>query len=74
MKAEAPKRAILMVTRVARDGNGDGNGNGGRSNGDSIKGGGQAKERAMAAAMTVAGKDEGMVMAIMSRDLNKRYS
>jgi hypothetical protein len=52
MKAEATKRAITMVTRVASDD--DGNGDGGKSDGDGDKGAGQATTRAMAAATTVA--------------------
>ncbi len=52
MKAVAMKRAIVTVTRVAS--NDDGNGDGGKSNGDSDKGAGQVTTRAMAAAMTVA--------------------
>ncbi len=52
MKAEATKRAIAMVTRVAS--NEDGDGDGGKSDGDGNKGAGQATTRAMAAATTVA--------------------
>ncbi len=52
MKAEATKRAIAMVTRVAS--NDDGNGNGGKSDGDGNKGAGRATTRAMAVATTVA--------------------
>jgi hypothetical protein len=52
VKAEATKRAITMAMRVAS--NDDGNGNGGKSNNDGNKGAGQATERAMVAATTVA--------------------
>ncbi len=52
MKAEAKKRAITKVTRVAS--NDDGNGNGGKSDGDGDESAGQATTRAMAAATTVA--------------------
>ncbi len=52
MKAEAPKRAIMLATRVASNDNGAGDG--GKSNGDRDKGVGQATTRAIAAAMTVA--------------------
>ncbi len=52
MKAEAMKRAIMTVTRVASDDDGDGNS--GKSNGNGNKGAGQATTRAMAAATTVA--------------------
>ncbi len=52
MKAEATKRAIAMVTRMASNDNG--NGNGGKSNGNGNKGAGQATTRAMAAGTTVA--------------------
>ncbi len=52
MKAEAMKRAITTVTRVASDD--DGNGDGGKSDGNSDKGAGRATTREMAAAMTVA--------------------
>ncbi len=51
MKAEATKRAITMATRVVS--NDDGNGSGGKSNGNGNEGVGQAKRRAMVAAMTV---------------------
>jgi hypothetical protein len=52
VKAEAMKRAIAMVTRVAS--NYDGAGDGGKSNGDGDEGAGRVTTRAMAAAMTVA--------------------
>ncbi len=51
------KRAIAMVTKVAS--NDDGDGDGGKSNGDGDEGDGRATMRAMAAAMTVVGNDEG---------------
>ncbi len=51
-----------MATRVESDDNGDGDG--GKSNGDGNKSGGQATTRAMAATMTVAGNNEGIVMAM----------
>jgi hypothetical protein len=57
VKAEATKRAIAMATRVTSNDNG--NSNSGKSNGDGTKGGGQAATRAMAAAMTVVGDNEG---------------
>ncbi len=52
MKAEAMKRAITMVMKVASNDNGDGDG--GKSDGDGDKGVGQATTRAMAVARTVA--------------------
>jgi hypothetical protein len=52
VKAEATKRVITMVTRVASDDDGDGNG--GKSDGDGNEGAGQATTRAMVAAITVA--------------------
>ncbi len=56
MKAEATKRGIVMVTRVAS--NADGNGDGGKSKRNGNKGGVQATTRTMVVATTVAGKDE----------------
>ncbi len=52
VKAEATKRAITMVTRVASDD--DGTGNDGKSDGNGNKGAGRATTKAMAAATTVA--------------------
>ena len=52
MKEEATMRAIMTVTRVAS--NDDGDGNNGKSNGDGNKGARQATTRAMAVATTVA--------------------
>jgi hypothetical protein len=52
VKAEAMKRAITMVTRVASNDNGDGNG--GKSNGNGDEDAGRVTTRAMASAMTVA--------------------
>ncbi len=52
MKAEATKRAITTVMRVASDDDGDGDG--GKSDGDGDEGAGRATMRAMAAATTVA--------------------
>ncbi len=70
MKAEAMKRAITTVTRVASDD--DGAGDGGKSDGDGDKGAGRATMRAMVAATTVAAmrvasneEDEGAGQATM---------
>jgi hypothetical protein len=52
MKAEATKRAITTLTRVAS--NDDGAGKGGKSDGNGDEGAGRATMRAMAAATTVA--------------------
>ncbi len=52
MKAEATKRAITTVTRVAS--NDDGAGDSGKSNGNGDEGVGRVTTRAMAAATTVA--------------------
>ncbi len=52
MNAEAMKRAIMTVMRVASDDDGDGDG--GKSNGDGDEGAGRATTRAMTAATTVA--------------------
>ncbi len=52
MKAEATKRAITMVTRVASNDNGTGDG--GKSNGNGDEGAGRATTRAMTAVTTVA--------------------
>ncbi len=57
MKAEAMKRGITMVTRVANDDHGDDNG--GKSNGDGDEGAGQATTREMVAAIRVASDEEG---------------
>ncbi len=46
-----------MATRVASDDNG--NGNGGKSDGDGDEGAGRATTRAMVAATTVVGDNEG---------------
>ncbi len=62
MKAEATKRAIATATRVASNDNDDGNG--GKSNGNGNKGAGQATTRAMVAATTAAGDNEGNSMAM----------
>jgi hypothetical protein len=51
------KRVITTVTRVASDGDGDGNG--GKRDGNGNEGAGRATMRAMAAARTVAGANEG---------------
>ncbi len=51
------KREIAAATRVASDDNDDGNG--GKSNGNGDKCGGQLTKRAMAAARTVVGINEG---------------
>jgi hypothetical protein len=51
VKAEATKRAITMVTRVAS--NDDGDGDVGKSDGNGDEGARQATTRAMAAATTV---------------------
>jgi hypothetical protein len=51
------KRTIATATRVAS--NDDGNGDGGKSNGDGKESAGRVTTRAMAAAMTVVGGNEG---------------
>ncbi len=55
--AKVTKRVMATVTRVAS--NDDGNDNDGKSNGDGIMGGRQARTRAMAVGTTVAGNNEG---------------
>ncbi len=79
MKAEATKRAITMVTRVAS--NDDGDGDGGKSDGDGNEDAGQATTRAMAAAMNVAAmkvasKEEGegsKAMEMVTRLVGKQW-
>ncbi len=79
MKAEATKRAIVTVTRVAS--NEDGDGNGGKRDGDGDKGAGQVTMRVMAVATTVAVMrvvsnkegEGGKVMETVTRAMGKQW-